>query len=187
MIGGSLFNGAVSKGAHQLLKTRKQTCISEKKPTLDWERPQVLAGMFTGEVIGDYFTQAAVSVTLKQQDNKVDREITMGRGLKLDLKGFCAEEPVDLVKIPISGTTDTANPLHLLTSTQVKEPTTKSKGPIQLKFVTMNVQMDATLINEGQSMSAKITLKAMETDPKVPLVLLTCKSRELPVLLKRSP
>jgi hypothetical protein len=144
------------------------------------------AGRFTGEVKGDYDTKAAVSVTLKQTDNRVEGEITMGRGLKLDLKGFCSDEPVDLEKIPISGTTDTDNPLHLLTSTQVKEPTTKNKAGIQLKFVTMNVQMDATLINEGQSMDAKITLKAMETDPKVPLVLMTCKPRVLPVLLTRS-
>ncbi len=140
------------------------------------------AGRFTGEVKGDYDTKTTVSVTLKQQDNKVEGEITMGRGLILDLKGFCQNEPVDLEKIPISGTTDTANPLHVLTSTQVKEPTMKPG----IKFVIMNVQMDATLINEGQSMNAKITLKAMETDPKVLLVLRTCKPRVLDVLLTRS-
>jgi len=147
------------------------------------------AGTFTGEVKGDYDTKAAVSVTLTQDNNLVKGEITMGRGLKLNLGGFCSDEPVDLEKIPVSGTTDQANPLHLLTNTQVKEPTTKEKGGFKIKSVTMNVQMDATLSNEGQSMNAKITLKAVDIDPKNPVTsaaLWTCGKKVLDVPLKRS-
>jgi len=141
-------------------------------------------GTFTGTVSGDNNTMATVAVTLNHRDNKIEGNITLGKGLQLNFKGPCGLEPVDLEKIPISGTTDPANPLHFQTSTQVKEPTQKQLLMFKVNFVVTNVTIDALLNQETQTINANITLEPVSTEPPRPLI--GCTKRALKVELKRA-
>ena len=62
-------------------------------------------GTFTGTIRGDKDSAATIKIILTDRDNMVSGQITLGKGLKLDLGGFCLTEDVDLSSINISGRT----------------------------------------------------------------------------------
>ena len=141
-------------------------------------------GVFTGEILGDANTKASVTFTSTQSGNSVTGTIEMGSGLQLDFKGTCGLEMVDTRKFSIRGTTDPTNPLHLTTTTQVKEPTRKVGIDI---IVFTDLTIDALLENQGATIVAKITLMPVRSEPKTPMVLCKSVTRTVKLTKQASP
>ena len=143
-------------------------------------------GTFTGTIRGDKDSAATIKIVLTDRDNMVSGQITLGKGLKLDLGGFCLTEDVDLSSINISGRTSPDNPRYFQTSVKVTE------SPINtptVKSADINVTIKANLSNDGNTITAEVTFDPLEgTIPivgKVDLKKKGCMAKTLPVTLNK--
>ena len=146
-------------------------------------------GTFTGTIRGDKDSAATIKIILTDRDNMVSGQITLGKGLKLDLGGFCWTEDVDLNSINISGRTSSDNPRYFQTSIKVTESPVNTPT---VKSADINVTIKVNLINEDNTIAAEVTFDPLEgvipIVGKVDLKKKGCMAKTLPVTLhKQTP
>ena len=146
-------------------------------------------GTFTGTIQGDKASAATIKMVLTDQDNRVSGQITLGKGLKLGLGGFCVVDNIDLSSISISGQTSPDNPRYVQTSKRVTESPVNIPG---VKSVDINVTIKATLSSDGNTITADVTFDPLEgvisvlgVDGKVDLKKRGCMAKTLPVTLSK--
>jgi hypothetical protein len=146
-------------------------------------------GTFTGTIRGDKDSTATIKMVLTDQDNRVSGQITLGKGLKLGLGGFCVVDNIDLSSISISGQTSPDNPRYVQTSKRVTESPVNIPG---VKSVDINVTIKATLSSDGNTITADVTFDPLEgvipaivSEIKIDLKKKGCEAKTLPVTLSR--
>lgn len=146
-------------------------------------------GTFTGTIRGDKDSAAPLNIILTDRDNKVTGQITLGKGLKLALGGFCLMEDVHLSSINISGRTSSDNPRYFQTSVKVTESPVNTPA---VKSVDINVTIKANLSNDGNTIAAQVTFDPLEgvisifgIESKADLKKKGCMAKTLPVTLNK--
>ena len=145
-------------------------------------------GTFNGTVRGDKDSAATIKIVLSDRDNRVSGQITLGKGLKLDLGGFCLMEDIDLSSITISGQTSPDKPRYLQTSIRVTESPVNTPT---VKSADINVTIKANLSNDGNTIDAEVTFDPLEgvipIVGKIDLKKKGCKAKALLVTLNKQP